>query len=380
MRRIVQQFVLVIALVGAFAAVRYAALRDPMPVIDRTSPAWKQREAALARAKVFPPTSGQAEPTASRMAPRAFPAGQPLRCTYIPKPNSGTTPKFDCRLADGEVVKVKYGNNPEVPAEVAATSFLVALGFAVDHVSLVDDVECVGCPPHPYRTRQLAEMLFLSAVLDRSLDFGESRHYRHAAVERKFDAEPIEAGDVEGWQWSDLDLVDDAQGGASRAELDALRLVAVLLAHWDNKPSNQRLVCLDPRRDDDAGDDAGTCRQPLLMLQDLGATFGPKKLNHANWSRTPIWEAGQHCVATMASLPYNGATFRPVTISEDGRRLLTSRLSRLTEDEMHALFRAAGFPDAATGAPRAADVTPWVRTLQEKIAAIANHPPCPSPL
>lgn len=378
MRRRVQHLVLVVALVGAFAAVRYAALRDPMPVIDRTSPAWKQREAALTRAKVFLPSAGRAARLAASPEPSASATGQPLRCTYVPKPNSGTTPKFDCRLADGDVVKIKYGNNPEVPAEVAATTFLRTLGFAADDVSLVTDVECIGCPPHPYRTRQLAEMLFLSGVLDRSLNFSESRRYTHVAVERKFDAEPIEAGDVKGWQWSDLDLVDEAQGGAPRAELDALRLVAVLLAHWDNKPSNQRLVCLDPGREDDGGDDSTECRQPLLMLQDLGATFGPKKLDHANWSQTPVWESDGTCVATMASLPYNGATFRPVAISEDGRRLLAGRLARLSEDEMHALFRKAGFPDADTGTPRAVDVSPWVRTLQEKIAAIANHAPCPS--
>ena len=37
-----------------------------------------------------------------------------------------------------------------------------------------------------------------------------------------------------------------------RADLDALRLLARVLAHWDNKSENQRLVCLDgpprPRR------------------------------------------------------------------------------------------------------------------------------------
>ncbi len=378
MRRFAQRIVLAGALLGAFAAVRYAALRDPMPVIDRTSAAWKQREAALARAKVFPPSPGPAARWADP-GPAASP-GQPLRCTYLPKPNSGTTPKFDCRLAGGEVVKVKYGNNPEVPAEVAATRLLRTLGFAADEVSLVAEVECLGCPPHPYRTRQAAEMLFLSSVLDKSLNFNQSRRYSHAAVERKFDATSIEAGDAKGWQWSELDLVDEAKGGASRAELDALRLIAVLLGHWDNKPSNQRLVCLDPVREDDPGEDTEPCRQPLLMLQDLGATFGPTKLDHANWTKAPIWESDSGCVATMASLPYNGATFRPVRISEEGRQLLAARLSRLSENGMHQLFRAAGFPDAATGAPRAADVSPWVRTLQAKMAAIATHPPCPSSL
>jgi hypothetical protein len=130
-------------------------------------------------------------------------------------------------------------------------------------------------------------MLFLSGVYDRFLAGESRRTYRHVAVERKFDAPSIEAGDVSGWEWSELDRVDPSLGGASPADLDALRLVAVLLAHWDNKPSNQRLVCLDGRRDEKGESQSpGPCQRPLLMLHDLGATFGPKKLDHAGWTRT----------------------------------------------------------------------------------------------
>lgn len=372
---------LALALIGALGGVRYAAVRDQPPVVDRSTVEWRQREAAIARARVF-----VADPGPRSIATRTrepFPARQPLECTYVPKPISGTTPKFDCRLSSGEVVKVKYGANPEVPAEVAATRLLTSLGFAADHVEHVAEVACLGCPPHPFRTRQLAEMLFLAGPLERSLNYGRMRTFDHVAVERKFDAEPITAGEVSGWQWSDLDRVDSSQGGAGRAELDALRLIAVLLAHWDNKPSNQRLVCLDARRGDDTTDgDTGApseCQRPLLMLQDLGATFGPKKLNHRNWARTPIWESPDGCVATMASLPYNGATFQRRAISEEGRALLVARLSRLADAEMHALFREAAFPDAVSGDARAADVSPWVRTLQQKIREIADHPPCVSP-
>jgi hypothetical protein len=45
--------------------------------------------------------------------------------------------------------------------------------------------------------------------------------------------------------------VDPAKGGATRAELDALRLTAILLGHWDNKASNQRLVARKGRAGDD---------------------------------------------------------------------------------------------------------------------------------
>lgn len=308
----------------------------------------------------------------------AFPPDRPLRCTYVPKKTSGTTPKFDCRLEGGEIVKVKYGANPEVPAEIAATRLLAALGFAADHVSHVVDLECLGCPPHPFRTRQIAEMFFLVPVLDWTIDVRRKRTFDHVAVERKFHAAPIEAGEVTGWEWADLDRVDASKGGAGRAELDALRLIAVVLGHWDNKASNQRLVCLD--RLDTGNDNAAVpCRQPILMLQDLGATFGPNKLNHRSWAETAIWEPGDgKCVATMASLPYDGATFRPVAISEEGRSLLVRKLSLLHESDLHALFLDAGFPDPVTGQRRAEDVSPWVRTFQQKVDDLAKHPPCPS--
>src|SRR6476661_3654972 len=47
----------------------------------------------------------------------------------------GATPKFACRLPDGDEVKVKYGReNGEVYAEVAASRLLWALGFGADRV------------------------------------------------------------------------------------------------------------------------------------------------------------------------------------------------------------------------------------------------------
>jgi hypothetical protein len=278
-----------LALGAAFVGLRYLALREEPPVIDTSSNAWTLRESALERARVF--VNAPVRPAATGFVPISDTPSthRPLRCTYVPRPIRGTTPKFDCRLPTGEVVKIKYGANPEVPAEIAATRLLAALGFGADQVAHVAKVECVGCPPHPFRTRQAAEILFMSGLLDRTLNFDRVRSFDHVAVERKFDAEPIEVGDMDGWEWSDLDRVNESRGGASRAELDALRLVAVLLAHWDNKPSNQRFVCLDwPLRDGGSSKtrEESECRQPLLMLQDLGATFD-REGQHRNWAGRP---------------------------------------------------------------------------------------------
>ena len=53
--------------------------------------------------------------------------------------------------------------------------------------------------------------------------------------------------------------------------------------------------------------------------------------------------------------------------------------SALTEAEITALFRSSNFPDAVTGRPGAADVSPWVRTFQRKVREITTRVCAPSP-
>src|SRR5205809_627579 len=112
------------------------------------------------------------------------------------------------------------------------------------------------------------------------------------------------------------------RGGGGRAalgEIDALRRVAVFLAGWDNKPANQRLVCLPG-----AEDPAGGCGAPLALLQDVGATFGPLAVDLEAWRKAPMWAERATCRVSMRSLPFQGATFVDVDITEGGRRLLAS--------------------------------------------------------
>ena len=67
-------------------------------------------------------------------------------CNYVERDMGGNTPKFACRLANGDEVKVKYGrDNGEVYAEVAASRLLWALGFSADAMYPVR-VRCHGCP------------------------------------------------------------------------------------------------------------------------------------------------------------------------------------------------------------------------------------------
>ena len=92
--------------------------RYHVPEAPVGSDEWRVRADTLARARVF-----LRETPGAEMPPAA---GPDLECRYEPKDTTGTTPKFDCRLPDGQVVKVKYGVNPEIPGEVAARRLLAA--------------------------------------------------------------------------------------------------------------------------------------------------------------------------------------------------------------------------------------------------------------
>ena len=178
------------------------------------------------------------------------------------------------RARDGDHVKVKYGrSNPEVYTEVAATRLLAALGFPTDRMYVVKRVRCDGCPADPFPQLECANDVPAKArpieTCFPSLDFSRFQEFDDAVIERPLKGRRIEAADLRGWSWEELKFVDAVVGGATRAELDALRLLAIFLGHWDNKATNQRLLC----RDENAYDEG--CARPLAMVQDLGATFGP---------------------------------------------------------------------------------------------------------
>jgi hypothetical protein len=359
-----------IACLAIFVMARTSTFLAGVPAVAPSEAAREARGRVLARARVFVKPA-LAIPTLDLSRHPAdddpFRRDAPLTCRFIPEPATGTTPKFTCELPSGEDVKIKYGRTPEIPAEVGATRLLAALGFASDRVSLVDTLRCVGCPPSPYRLRQLADTLLLSGLFERALRYDTIRTFHRVTVERKFPGTAVEAESIEGWDFTELVWVDPRAGGADRADLDALRLMAVLLAHWDNKAANQRLVCLDPV----PKHESTNCQRPLLMLQDLGATFGPTKTNLDRWREAPIWADPAACIVSMDTLPYAGATFKPVAITEHGRRRLADRLRQLSRPQLRTLFETSGFP-ADRG------IEAWVDALEQKIRMIVDRPPCPS--
>jgi hypothetical protein len=279
-------------------------------------------------------------------------------CTFLPSETSGTTPKFDCRLQSGEKIKVKYGWTREIPVEVAVTRLLDALGFGADRMSRVAVLRCAGCVVSPFHVRALAQMLHLAEAFDRHLNYNHAIDFVNVGVERKRKGDAVEAGSQKGWGFYELAKIDPARGGASRAEVDGLRLMAVFLNHWDNKGPNQRLLC--------EGEQKAPCDHPLAMIQDTGSDLGPNKMNLDNWRKRRIWTDEPACGVSMKGLPYDGGTFQDARISEAGRRLLGDRLAQISPDQIRALFTSAGFDD----------VDGWVAAFEDKVRQIKDRGPC----
>ena len=295
--------------------------------------------------------------------PGAFPVDATVTCEYVDKKMAGRSPKFTCKIPPDDEVKVKYGPaNDEVYAEVAASRLLWALGFGADHMYPVRIV-CKGCPQHIVGTEV-------------------------AAIERKMPGTEIESDIETGWAWRELDLVDPDEGGATRAERDALKLLAVFLQHTDSKAGQQRLLCLGPESGngkDTKRQEAEECDETFMLVQDVGLTFGratssnrsPAKSTHLReWAATPIWKDPGRCVANMKK-SMTGTLKDPV-ISEEGRKFLASLLVQLTDQQLRDLFEVARFArrPAETDRP-ATTIDQWVQAFKQKRTEIVDHS-CPN--
>ena len=342
---------------------------DPPPAVV------SQRDAALAAARVRaePPIApGSVDFSANTPGSGMFDPSADIDCTFSLEPIGGTSPKFYCTTADGDHLKVKYGeSNPEVPAEVAASRLMSAFGFFVDRMMLVHSVRCTGCPPLPKLALDCLKTRTPAAVCLQGTSSTSVRTFDRVMIERPFEGRKIEATDDQGWSWYELEKVDAAKGGSSRTDVDALRVMAVLLAHWDNKGENQRLSCAPGADRPDGG-----CSSPRAVLHDLGATFGPLKADLQNWRHAPIWADARACRLTMSTLPYKGSTFADTTITEAGRQLALRLLRAITPTQLNTLFEASGFSTFPHVLAAAREPQAWTDVFLGKVDEIGSGGPC----
>jgi hypothetical protein len=325
------------------------------------------RASVIARAKVWQPTDvATMDLKTGPSAPKAFALNETVTCTYVKEKLGGKTPKFACKTDENDQLKVKFGgDNGEVYAEVMASRLLWAIGFGADHMYPVR-VVCRHCP----------------SLLNGVIRSSKESIFDPATIERKMPGEAFKPD--EGWSWKELDLIDEKAGGATRAERDALRLLAVFIQHTDTKPEQQRLLCLGETKQDHAGKGPMPCTRPFMLIQDLGVTFGhankfnenaPGSANLAAWSKTPVWHDENSCVA---NLPKSATgTLENPPIGEAGRRFLAGLLTQLTDTQLHDLFEAARVtlrlrdPESVTSG--FATIDEWVAAFKQKRSQIVDR-------
>jgi hypothetical protein len=346
---------------------RYDPRKDRRIEIERGDDA-DLRAGLLARLRVWERPAVPIERRDFARNPGDPPLDASVACKFRLTEPKGTTPKFECILPDGEVLKVKYGGDPEIAGEIATSRLLTALGFGADQVSLLRTLRCFGCPKHPFFVSQGLYASGAAKTYEESIDFGAYVDFEWVSVDRGHPAPTIVVGG-KGWAWHELAVVDSRAGGASRAELDALRLLAVFLAHWDNKATNQRLVCARPVEEGKAA----PCAAPFAVVQDVGATFGPHKVDLEGWKGVAIWPDPEGCRVSMKGLPFDGATFVDVVISEEGRALLSDLLSKLSRRQVEGLFTTARFGETAGPLGRPRPVAEWADVFEAKVQAIRDR-------
>ena len=376
------RFLLIVSLLLACSAI---AATENAPITAET------RASLLERARIRRPVNvSRMNILSGPKNPLTRAPGSLVTCRYIePKePAGGSVPKFKCTvLKSGEDIRVKYGENTrEVFAEVAASRLLWALGFYTDEDFYVR-IKCLDCPEtNPFRPEKDERRV--------------TRIFNSAMLERTFPGMIIETSEDEGWSWNELDKIDEKKGGATRAEKDAFRLLAVFIQHSDNKAVNQRLACY--KQDLPDPKNASSCRKPVLMIADLGASFGAgaskitdaAKMDFENWKNKDVWNLTkehdylvqnkrQICIGNLPNTMRAGEAglFDP-EISEEGRKMLSDLLNQLSLKQIREIFRTAGIEKMEeyiddAGKKRKVTVEDWVAAFIKKRDQI-NERRCPT--
>jgi hypothetical protein len=324
--------------------------------------------------------------------------GDKIICDFKTPGNQmgGKTPKFGCQItsvesADGKKqtltsdiqeegpIKVKFGaTDNEVFAEIVATRLMWATGYYTDAWYPVQ-VECHGCPENPISGSGATA----------------TRTYAVANIVRKLPGHKMTQNgrDDQGWSWKELDTAN----GRPVYERDGLKLLAVFMQHSDNKPPQQRLNCDKVEVDGKTQPPTTTCDHSIMLVQDVGASFGSgglftsntsAKMNIENWSGKKLWRragtdaAPQACQASLSkSLTAKDGLSDP-QISEDGRRFDAGLMCQLSDLQIEALFRAArvaAMPkfhnqdgSFKSGIDEASVVHQWVEAFKKKREDLAS--------
>lgn len=271
--------------------------------------------------------------------------------TFIKEDPTGASPKFRVKDARGVTWTVKYGI--EAQSETFATRLVWAMGYFAEEAYYLERAEIQNLPR-----------------LSRGQEFVTGSVVRGARFE------PRRAGVTRGviWDWLKNPFV-------GTRELDGLKVLMVLLANYDTRLENNRVLHV---KNPNTGD-----MEARYVVTDLGATLG--KVGGLGGKRVknslPEFQASKFIVSVANGIvefdystrPQGAGKFASLFspgygksqankekamrhIPVENARWIGKMLARLSDEQLRDAFRAAGY-DTAT-------MEGFIKALRERINAL----------
>jgi hypothetical protein len=315
--------VLSLVLVASLSSSAFAQKKKAKPIPTGTPILWRDPGDISARDLRYGPGSEALAPVAP--------------FTFIKEDTIGASPKVQVRDAKGVKWVVKLG--VESQAELVATRLVWAMGYFAEEGYYFDRVEVKGLPR-----------------LAKAQEFVEGSHLRGARFE------PRRTGVIRGaiWDWLQNPFV-------GTRELDGLKVLMVLLANYDTRLDNNRIV-------HDKNPETNQ-QEARYFVTDIGATLGHVGGLGGNRSKNNLedFRSGKFILSVQngivefdyntrpkgaggafASMFKSGYAKRQANKEKAMRRIpvqnaqwIGSQLARLSDDQLRDAFRAAGY-DSAT--------------------------------
>jgi hypothetical protein len=234
--------------------------------------------------------------------------------TFLAEDSGGTNPKAEVRDVNGVRWGVKW--DEEVHAEVAASRLAWAMGLRVEETYYVE----TGTILFPGGQRPPLQRI--GSFIDKPGNFKSPARFVRWVPEEKV------KGD---WQFAENPLLSD--GGYS-----VLVLMNVIMANWDAKDSNNKLLSVP--------ETAGTT--DWYMVGDYGACFGKMGgiMSHTKYrlkdfaANPPVIKSVSGNTVNLEFKGQNASAHASVPLQ--GARFFANRAAELTLAHVEDAFRAAG--------------------------------------
>lgn len=366
-------------------------------------------------------------------------ADDTLECNFIEPdpqdPPGGRTPKFECEApklpGTKKKLKIKYdpsynfasNGSPQgkpnhgLYGEIIASRILWALGFKQD-INYPTRVVCLDCPEDPWlyvrkKTGVLDSQDSRLGLINTSLESKiltmprVRKEFFPAATEFKINGDILESSNgktpITGWGFDEVlnSKMYTKSGSADRLNRqekhrEALTIMAGFFNHADNKPDNQRIICLD-----DWDPTTKKCNKPFLVLHDPGnvmglgwvffgnlfsldpsKAFSTSKLEREKWEALSMWKGGKSESCVLHVNKHQNGSLQDMKISPSSLAFVKSLISKLSDKQIEGALRAGRVEFVPGGAkklvfqngkfveqavPGGDTVQEWVKSIRNKI-------------